>query len=144
MAAEIDSDLEVGRYSIPSSELTWSFGTSGGPGGQHANRSNTRAELRYDLAGSDVFPDGTKRLMLEQLGNRVVDGVVVVSVDESRSQWRNRSIARKRLTEWLESSMRRPNPRKKTRPTRASKRRRLENKRVQSEKKRLRKPPRPD
>jgi ribosome-associated protein len=144
MPDDIDADLQVGRYAIPSSELTWSFGTSGGPGGQHANRSNTRAELRYDLAGSDVFPDSTRRLMLEQLGKRVVDGVVVVSADESRSQWRNRSIARKRLAEWLEDSMRRPTPRKKTRPTRASKRRRLENKRVQSEKKRLRRPPPPD
>lgn len=144
MAADVDADLDVGRYSIPSSELSWSFGTSGGPGGQHANRSNTRAELRYDLGASEAFPAGTKRLMLEQLRNRAVDGMVIVTVDESRSQWRNRSIARKRLAEWLETAMLRPTPRQKTKPTRASKRRRLDDKRAQSEKKRLRKAPEGD
>lgn len=141
MAAEFDDDLEVGRYRVPSAELTWSFGTSGGPGGQHANRSNTRAELRYDLGASVAFPAGTKRLMLDQLRNRAVDGMVIVTVDESRSQWRNRSIARKRLAAWLEESMRRPTPRKKTKPTRASKRRRIEDKRALAEKKRLRRKP---
>ena len=141
MAADVDADLEVGRYRIPSSEFEWSFATSGGPGGQHANRSNTRAELRYDLGSSGAFPDGTKQLMIEQLGNRARDGVVVVSVDESRSQWRNRAMARRRLAEWLEESMRRPTPRKQTKPTRASRKQRLEDKRARSEKKRLRRRP---
>ena len=139
--ADLDDDLEVGHYRIPAAELQWSFGTSGGPGGQHANRSNTRAELRYDLAGSNVFPEATRHWMLDQLGNRAVDGVVMVTADDSRSQWRNRSIARKRLTEWLAESMRRPTPRKKTRPTRASQRRRLDEKKARSEKKRMRRRP---
>lgn len=138
---DLDEDLEVGRYRIPTGELTWSFGTSGGPGGQHANRSNTRAELRYDLGKSEVFPPATRDWMIDRLGSRAVDGVVVVAVDESRSQWRNRSIARKRLAEWLDDAMRRPTPRKKTRPTKASKKRRLDEKRARSERKRLRRSP---
>ena len=142
--SDLDDDLEVGHHRIPSQELHWSFGTSGGPGGQHANRSNTRAELRFDLATSTVFPPATRTWMLERLGNRAVDGVVIVSVDESRSQWRNRSIARRRLVEWLEEAMRRPTPRRRTRPTRASKERRLEGKRARSETKRLRRKPTPD
>ncbi len=139
--ADLDDDLEVGRYRIPAVELEWSFGTSGGPGGQHANRSNTRAELRYDLARSEVFPEATREWMIRRLGNRVSDGTVIVTADESRSQWRNRSIARKRLAEHLEDAMRRPTPRKKTRPTRASQRRRLEEKRARSDKKRMRRRP---
>jgi ribosome-associated protein len=139
--ADLDDDLEVGRHRIPASELSWSFGPSGGPGGQHANRSNTRAELRYDLASSDAFPERDRRHMLDRLGNRVVDGVVIVVADESRSQFRNRSIARKRLAEWLTDAMMRPEPRRPTKPTRASKRRRVEGKKARSEIKRMRQRP---
>jgi ribosome-associated protein len=139
--ADLEVCVEIGRYRIPAAQLEWSFGTSGGPGGQHANKANTRAELRFDLAGSDVFPSDTSSLMLAQLGNRVSNGVVIVSVDESRSQWRNRAIARKRLAEWLADAMKRPTVRKRTKPTRASQRRRVEAKRARSETKRLRRNP---
>jgi ribosome-associated protein len=70
-----------------------------------------------------------------------VDGVVVVVADESRSQWRNRAIARKRLVEWLLESMKRPTPRRPTKPTRASQKARLESKRARSETKQLRRRP---
>lgn len=139
--ADLDDDLEVGRHRIPSSELTWSFGPSGGPGGQHANRSNTRAELRYDLSGSDAFPAETRSWMLSRLGGRAVGGVVIVVADESRSQWRNRAIARKRLEEWLLDAMKRPTPRRATKPTRASRQRRVEGKKARSETKRMRQKP---
>jgi ribosome-associated protein len=139
MAADLDDDLEVGRFRIPASELSWSFGPTGGPGGQHANRSNTRAELRFDLGGSGIFPDAA--WMIDRLGNRAIDGVVVVVADESRSQWRNRAIARKRLAEWLLESMKRPTKRRATKPTRASQRARLDTKRARSETKRLRRRP---
>lgn len=132
-----DDDLAVGRHVVPGSELTWTFTTSGGPGGQHANRSNTRAELRYDLGASNAFPEGLKTRMIERLGNATLS----VTVDETRSQWRNRSIARRRLRETLEAAMKTERPRRPTRPTRASKARRAETKQRRSETKRMRRPP---
>jgi ribosome-associated protein len=136
-----DEDIQIGRYVVPASELSWSFATSGGPGGQHANRSNTRAELRFDLAASDVFPPAVNAVMVSQLGSHIVNGTVVVIADESRSQWRNRAIARRRLGALLERAMHEPTPRKKTRPTRASRQRRVADKRARSDVKRLRRRP---
>ena len=127
---------------IPADELQWSFSTSGGPGGQHANRSNTRAELRFDVGVSPAIPPELKSRVMGALGKRLVDGVVVVTVDESRSQWRNRQMARKRLAEVLAAAASPPAPlRRRTKPSRAAKRRRLDSKRRRSEIKRLRKRP---
>lgn len=133
-----DDDLEVGEWTIPSAELEWRFSTSGGPGGQHANRSNTRADLIFDLASTDVFPDEIHRRLLDKIGS----DPVVVSVADSRSQFRNRMLARARLRELLTESMKQPRKRRPTKPTRASKRRRLEDKRALSEKKDKRRAPR--
>lgn len=138
---EPGDDLTVGSRVIPAAELDWEFSTSGGPGGQHANRSNTRATLRYDLGASSAFPADLRDGMLSRLGSHATDGVVSVTVDESRSQWRNRALARRRLADLLTEAMRTPRKRKPTKPTRASKRRRLEQKRARAEKKRLRRPP---
>lgn len=132
-----DDDLDVGDWTIPSAELDWRFTTSGGPGGQHANRSNTRAELVFDLASSEAFPPQIRDRMLTKLG----EPVVVVSVAESRSQFRNRMLARARLRQILLDAQKQPRRRKPTKPTRASRRRRLEDKRAHSEKKRLRREP---
>jgi ribosome-associated protein len=129
-----EADLRVGQFVIPDAELTWSFSPSGGPGGQHANRSSTRAELRFDLDASEAFPQELKARMIERLGT----GTISVVVDDTRSQWRNRSIARRRLSEKLLSAMRTERPRRPTKPTGASKRRRLESKRRRGETKRLR------
>ena len=139
----MSEDLVVNQsIVIPADELSWSFSTSGGPGGQHANRSNTRAELRFDVGGSAAIAPELKSRITAALGKRLIDGVVVVTVDESRSQWRNRQMARKRLAELLATSARPPAPpRRRTKPSRAAKRRRLESKRRRSETKRLRKRP---
>jgi ribosome-associated protein len=126
---------------IPASQLEWSFDPAGGPGGQHANRASTRAELRFDLGTSPSVPDGVRQRMLRRLGSRAPGGVVTVSVDESRSQWRNRSIARRRLASLLREALRTPRRRIPTKPGRAARRRRLDQKRRRSEKKRLRRPP---
>jgi len=135
------TDLRVGdRWVIPADELRWSFGPSGGPGGQHANRAHTRVEVRFDLAASAAFPDDVKRRIRERLGA----DVVTVTVDDTRSQWQNRTIARRRLARLLEEAARRPPVRKPTRPTRASRIRRREEKRRRAEKKRLRRPPEPE
>lgn len=129
---------------IPAAELEWRFSTSGGPGGQHANRSSTRVELRYDLANSAAFDDAGRRRMLARLGGRARDGVVTVVVDESRSQWRNRQLARARLARLLADSRRRRRPRLATAPSPAARRRRLEAKRRRSDLKRHRRRPDPD
>jgi ribosome-associated protein len=132
-----DDDLEVGQWKIPSSELDWRFSTSGGPGGQHANRSNTRADLIFDLNATEVFPTDVHRRMTERLGS----DPLVVSVAESRSQFRNRMLARARMRDLLLEAMKEPRRRRLTKPTRASERKRLDDKRARSEKKQLRRQP---
>lgn len=140
-----DDDLSIGRhFVIPGGELAWRFDPSGGPGGQHANKASTRAELSWDLGASPSVPDHLRQRMLQHLGGRAPGGVVTASVDDTRSQWRNRAIARRRLAEMLTDAARPPKRRIGTKPSRASKRRRLERKRRRSEIKRLRRPPNAD
>jgi len=129
---------------IPEGELQWSFSPSGGPGGQHANRASSRAQLRFDLHNSAAFDDATRDRVVEKLGNRVRAGIIVVSVDDSRSQWSNRQVAKKRLVELLGDGLRRDPPRRKTKPSRSAQRNRLEAKRKRSETKRLRGRPDPE
>ena len=130
---------------IPGDELLWTFSTSGGPGGQHANRSNTRAELRFDLPASTSIPDHLRSRMLAAVGERLVVGMIVVVADDSRSQWRNRQIARKRLADLLNEAARPPSPpRRRTRPSRAARQRRLDSKRRRSQTKRMRRKPEAD
>lgn len=127
---------------IPASELSWRFDPSGGPGGQHANKSATRVELSFDMRGSSVFGDRQRDRILRALPADAAEGVVVIQVGESRSQWRNRQIARRRLVEIIEEALRPPPPRRRaTKPTRASQERRLAGKRARSETKRMRKSP---
>jgi ribosome-associated protein len=136
-------DLRItDTISIPADELQWTFSPAGGPGGQHANRSSTRAELRFDVAASRAFDDETRRRLLDKGGD---NSVVLVTVDETRSQWRNRQIARQRLGDQLREALR-PDPpkRKATRPGRAARRRRINEKRSRSRTKSLRKSPGPD
>ncbi|MEX1005355.1 MAG: alternative ribosome rescue aminoacyl-tRNA hydrolase ArfB [Acidimicrobiia bacterium] len=135
-----DDDLDVGEWTIPSAELDWRFSTSGGPGGQHANRSNTRADLIFDLQATEAFPADLHQRLLTRLGS----DPLTVSVSDSRSQFRNRMLARARLKELLTDAMKEPKRRRPTKPSRSAKRKRLEDKRARSEKKRLRRDPRVD
>jgi ribosome-associated protein len=129
--------LRVNRsLRIPLGELEWQFTPSGGPGGQHANRSNTRAEVRFDIAGSPSLGPRQRARLLERFGP-----TVRVAVDDERSQARNRAIAQQRLAERLEAALRVDKPRRATAPTAAARRRRLEAKRRRSEQKRQRRPP---
>ncbi len=136
-------DLRVSaRILIPARELKWRFDASGGPGGQHANRSATRVELTFDIGATKSLSDKMRDRALEHLGDQAPDGLVTLQVNEPRSQWRNRQVARRRLAELLEEAVRPPPPqRRTTRPTRASKERRLAAKRSRSETKRLRRRP---
>jgi ribosome-associated protein len=116
---------------IPLGELTWRFSTSGGPGGQHVNTSNTRSEVRFDVAGSPSLPEWARDRIVERLGP-----VVAVTASDERSQTRNRSLAMDRLAARLAGALEVAPPRKRTRPTRASQRRRVETKRRQGQTKR--------
>lgn len=129
------------RLTIPGAELEESFSPSGGPGGQHANRSSTRVTLTWDLAASSVDSRLLERIR-RGLGSALDGGRVQVTIGESRSQWRNRQLARRRLAELVGEALRpAPPPRRRTRPTRGQRRSRLEDKRKRGETKRLRKRP---
>lgn len=137
-----DEPLAVGDlFTIPASELRWRFDPSGGPGGQHANRSATRAEVSFDLAGSRSVPDELKERMLHRLRTAASGGIVSVSVDDTRSQWRNRALARRRLAEMLVDAARTRRRRIATLPSIGARRRRVERKRHRAAVKRLRRGP---
>jgi ribosome-associated protein len=118
---------------IPLGELRWRFSRSGGPGGQHANTADTRAEVVFDVAGSPSLGPRQRQRLLEKLGPEVR----VVAADE-RSQARNRSLAVERLGARLAEALKVEAPRRPTKPTRGSQVRRVESKRKRSETKRLR------
>lgn len=118
---------------IPFDELQWHFSTSGGPGGQHANRSNTRVEVRFDVQRSGALGPRQRARLLERLGPTVR----AVSSDQ-RSQARNRDVALSRLADRLADALHVDRPRVPTAPSAASKIRRLEDKRRRSARKRER------
>jgi ribosome-associated protein len=128
--------MQVGGYDLPASELEWAFGPTGGPGGQHANRSNTRAQLRFDLAASAAFPPEVKERIVSRLGRRVSEGVITLTCNETRSQLKNRRACEERLAEMLEKAARPAKKRRPTGPSPASKEKRLEEKRRRSQTKR--------
>jgi ribosome-associated protein len=131
----VDDDVLVVTRScaIPLAELRWRFSRSGGPGGQHANTSDTRAEVIFDVAGSPSLGPRQRERLLAKLGPEVR----VVAADE-RSQTRNRELALRRLAERIAGALHIDKPRRPTRPTAASRERRLTEKKRQSERKRTR------
>jgi len=124
---------------IPLDELEWQTSRSGGPGGQHANTSDTRVEVRFDVAGSPSLGPRQRARLLEKLGP-----MVRATASDSRSQARNREIALERLRTRLAEGLKIERPRRATKPTRSARARRLDAKRRQSARKRDRRPPRPD
>jgi ribosome-associated protein len=118
---------------IPANELSWSFGPSGGPGGQHANRAHTRAEVRFDAQSSPSLSQYQRQRIIDRLG-----AVVTVSADDERSQLRNRRLALDRLRQKLAGALRVETPRRPTRPGRGAVERRLEAKRQQATRKKNR------
>jgi ribosome-associated protein len=126
-------------FALPEAELRWRFSRSSGPGGQGVNTADSRVELRFDLAGSAAVPEPMRARALARLGSRLVDGDVVVTSSEQRSQLRNREAALDRLVGLLrEATAPPPRPRRPTKPTRGSVERRLTAKRQRSETKRSR------
>jgi ribosome-associated protein len=127
--------------SIPDEEVSFATSRSGGPGGQNVNKLETRVTVRFDLAGSTVLSEEQKARLRERLATRITrDGVLQVTSQRHRSQGANRDAAVERFAELLRESLREEPPRRKTRPSRASKARRLDAKRRQSQRKRERSP----
>jgi len=130
------------HLSIPDDELVERFVRSAGPGGQNVNKVATAVELRFDVAGSPSLPEPIRQRLLARRDRRLTDdGVLVLNAQRFRSQDRNREDARARLVTFIESGLSAPKPRLATRPTRASKVRRLEGKRVRANVKRQRRSP---
>lgn len=124
---------------IPLDEIVVRYETSGGPGGQHANRARTRVELTFDAVASASLSEVQRERIVGKLGP-----VVRVSAADSRSQTRNRDLALERLGHKLAGALQVAPPRRPTRPTKASSRRRLDTKRQVGARKQLRRRPSAD
>jgi ribosome-associated protein len=122
--------------SIPRSEIELRFSRSSGPGGQHAQKTETRAEAIFEVEGSLALTDAQKRRVIAKAGP-----VLRAVAQDERSQWRNRELAIERVVEELREALKVERKRRPTKPTRQSRERRLEQKRRRSETKRLRRPP---
>jgi ribosome-associated protein len=121
---------------LPLSEVDFRFSRSSGPGGQHANRSETRVEAVFDVETSGALTDAQKRRVLARTGPTLR----AIAQDE-RSQWRNRELAVERIVDQLREALRVERKRVPTKPTAAARERRLEEKKRRSQVKRLRRAP---
>jgi len=134
MAAMERESIQVTRsVTIPRAEIELRFSRSSGPGGQHAQKSDTRVEASFDVEGSPSLTEAQKRRILARAGP-----VIRAVAQDERSQWRNRELATERLVEALREALKVPRRRRPTKPSRAAVERRLEQKRRRSQVKRRR------
>ena len=139
-------DLEVSpALTIPAAEVGWRFSRSSGPGGQHVNTSDSRVELFWSVTGSSALSHEQRTMLLARLQRQLVGGVITVSSSEQRSQLRNRETALEKLGDLVAAGLA-PDapPRRPTKPTRGSQRRRLASKQLRSGTKRQRRRPTDD
>lgn len=128
-AVVVNADL-----TIPRGELTYRATRAGGPGGQHVNTSSTKVELSWDVQGSPSLADDQRRRISEKLATRIAeDGVLRLTSAGSRSQHQNKEDVTERFGRMIEQALRIPKPRRKTKPSRASKEARLKSKKKRSE-----------
>jgi ribosome-associated protein len=139
------SKIEINdQISIDESELELDFVQASGPGGQNVNKVASAVQLRFDAASSPSLPDEMRKHLKRLAGKRLTaDGILIIEASQYRSQERNRQDAVDRLVELLRKAAKKPRPRRKTKPTAASKRKRLEAKHRRGEIKRLRRSPPP-
>ena len=128
-----DSIRVTRTVSVPRSEIQLRYSRSSGPGGQHAQKSDTRVEATFDVEASIALSEAQKRRVVERAGP-----VLRAIAQDERSQWRNRELATERLVEALRDALRVPRRRRATKPTKSSVERRLEQKRRRSDVKRQR------
>jgi ribosome-associated protein len=137
MAAMERESIRVTRsVSLPRSEIELRFSRSSGPGGQHAQKSESRVEALFDVESSSALTERQKRRVVAAAGP-----ILRAIAQDERSQWRNRELATGRLVEQLREALRVKRRRRPTKPTKAAKERRLQEKRRRSEVKRLRRSP---
>ena len=135
----MDALIVNARVTIPAGELEWKAVRASGPGGQNVNKVASKVELRFDLAHTAALDaDSRQRLHMLAAGRIDADGKIVVASQRGRSQEQNLCDAREKLRELIARALEKPRPRKPTRPTAGSKRRRVESKRRHSDKKRAR------
>ncbi|MFN2157206.1 MAG: alternative ribosome rescue aminoacyl-tRNA hydrolase ArfB [Anaerolineae bacterium] len=126
---------------IDENEITYDFVQASGPGGQNVNKVATAVQLRFDVRQSPSLPPDVRERLEHLAGSRLTqDGVLVLDAQRFRSQERNRRDALARLVELIRKAARTPKRRRKTKPTAASRRRRLENKRHRAQIKKWRRP----
>jgi ribosome-associated protein len=118
---------------VPLDEFEWSFARSGGPGGQNVNKVSSKAILRWNFNGSPSVPDDVKARFRDKFPSRLTtEGEVLITSELTRDQGRNREDCLVKLAEMLRTAAVRPKVRRATKPSKASKRRRLDEKRRQS------------
>lgn len=131
-------------FAIPDREIQEQFVQASGPGGQNVNKVATAVQLRFDIGASAVLPEPVKHRLRDLAPNQITtEDVLIVEAKEHRTQERNRRSAREKFANLIRKALKPPRKRKRTRPTRASEERRLENKRIRARKKKLRKSPPP-
>ncbi len=143
MARLPDELLITRRVRIPGRELTLSYARSGGPGGQHVNKTATKVHLRWNVQASEALTDVDRAWLLERLASRITaEGELLVTAETHRDQRRNVEVALEKLASTVREALRRPKKRKKTRPSRAARQRRLDSKkRLSAQKQERRRPP---
>lgn len=127
------------KYVIPDNELVFEFCRASGPGGQHVNRVQTAVQLRFDVQASQTLPAAVKHRLIKLAGGRMTaDGCVLIQAQSHRSQLTNKEDAVARLQKLVDRAAVPPKKRRPTRPTKASKERRLKGKKARSQIKKLR------
>lgn len=125
---------------IPASEYTIEFARSGGPGGQNVNKVSSKAQLRWNVGASAVLNDEQKMRVREKLANRLTNNdEILVTAEDERSQAQNREQVIARFQEMIVQALVIPKKRRPTKPTRSSKEKRLQSKKITSERKKMRK-----
>jgi ribosome-associated protein len=128
-----DAILINSSLSLPMHEMQITASRSSGPGGQHVNTTDSRIQLRWNIKTSPSLTEFQRGVLLRVMASRVTeDGDLILACDTNRSQRRNREEALQRLASLVRTALIPPKPRKKTRPTRASREKRLDQKRRRS------------